>query len=437
MAPRGSVRRGWRALVVTGSVVVLVMQLAGAATGLSSTTMGQTASTGRAGSAIGEPGSGEPAWPVVYPRRARGELVEPAITFTDLDERHSWARKAITWVAASNDWMRDYQVDEGGLTRFRPNQLATRKHFARSLMRAFAPDAVADPEVSFPDVDPTTRWQKPIAIAVTSGWIKPMPDGTFAPDDPVTVIVAHRALALILGLKPAAKAIGAIHTADGDTFSVPGHVGTTMLGLRLGLRYNFPTGSETNDVGPTDPLPRAYMAYSLWRATTLPDGAVDTLLTQYAEVELPRLTAKKMALVQWGLDHVGFPYYWGGEWGIDVPGQSRPGFDCSGLTWWLLRRDDVGWEVSPPRPYAGWALPERTSAEMARMTTDRLRYRELRPGDMMFYDGSGDGVVDHVDTYIGNGWALDSSSTPGGVTVMWVGDGWYREHFTHGRRVIG
>ena len=40
----------------------------------------------------------------------------------------------------------------------------------------------------------------------------------------------------------------------------------------------------------------------------------------------------------------------------------------------------------------------------------------------MFYDGDGDGTVDHVDTYIGNGFALDSSSTPGGVTIMWVGE---------------
>ena len=54
----------------------------------------------------------------------------------------------------------------------------------------------------------------------------------------------------------------------------------------------------------------------------------------------------------------------------------------------------------------------------------------------MFYDGDGDGTVDHVDTYIGNGFALDSSSTPGGVTIMWVGDGWYRDHFVHGRRVL-
>jgi cell wall-associated NlpC family hydrolase len=65
-----------------------------------------------------------------------------------------------------------------------------------------------------------------------------------------------------------------------------------------------------------------------------------------------------------------------------------------------------------------------------------LSYRQLMPGDLMFYDGNDDGTVDHVDVYVGNGYALDSSSTPAGVTLMWVGDGWYREHFVHGRRVL-
>jgi len=77
-----------------------------------------------------------------------------------------------------------------------------------------------------------------------------------------------------------------------------------------------------------------------------------------------------------------------------------------------------------------------SSATMAGATSDRLKYDELRPGDLMFYDGSGDGVVDHVDLYVGNGFALDSSNTPAGVSLMWVGDGWYREHFKYGRRIM-
>ena len=115
---------------------------------------------------------------------------------------------------------------------------------------------------------------------------------------------------------------------------------------------------------------------------------------------------------------------------------ARSGFDCSGFSWWLLRADDGAWNMhaAPPVPRV-----EPAAAHVrrhGRMTVRRMAFRELEPGDLMFYDGNGDGTVDHVDTYIGNGFALDSSSTPGGVTIMWVGDGWYRDHFVHGRRIV-
>ena len=133
----------------------------------------------------------------------------------------------------------------------------------------------------------------------------------------------------------------------------------------------------------------------------------------------------------------GYPYVWGGEWGLATPepsglgGQPVAGFDCSGFSWWPLRANDGGiWNIAPPRPYAGWQLPQRSSADMARSVT---KFDQLVPGDLMFYDGDDDGIVDHVDMYIGNGFSLDSSRTPGGVTIMWVGDGWYRDHFVHGR----
>jgi cell wall-associated NlpC family hydrolase len=67
--------------------------------------------------------------------------------------------------------------------------------------------------------------------------------------------------------------------------------------------------------------------------------------------------------------------------------------------------------------------------------TGNLGYNQLIPGDLMFY-ASGGSTVDHVDVYIGNGFSLDSSSSPGGVTIMPVGSGWYFDHFVHGRRIV-
>jgi cell wall-associated NlpC family hydrolase len=65
------------------------------------------------------------------------------------------------------------------------------------------------------------------------------------------------------------------------------------------------------------------------------------------------------------------------------------------------------------------------------------RFRDVRPGDLIFYDGSGDGVVDHVDLSIGGGWAIDSSGSAGGVTITNVTSGWYQDNFVRARRIIG
>ncbi len=317
-----------------------------------------------------------PAIPVVYPRSTAADRARRAdVVFSDLDATDAWAREAIRWVAGTNDWMRDYAAADDGTYRFRPDAHATRQYTARAIVKAFAADEEPDPTVVFTDLDPSSPWYRYAAVAVAHGWMRRSPDGAFRPDDRVTTIVLHRALVLALGLRPAARALDRIHTASGTTFETPDNFGTTMLGLRLGLRYNFPSGSESKDVTPSDELRRAYVAYSLWRATTQPAYSISDLLEQYADVELPHLGPKKSAIVRWGVRFIGFPYYWGGEWGFEGGAQTQPGFDCSGLTWWLLRRNDGGWQVAPPRPYRGWRLPERSSADMARGTPDRLQVR--------------------------------------------------------------
>jgi cell wall-associated NlpC family hydrolase len=386
---------------------------------------------------LGEAGSGQPLVPSVLPRThldaaSRGRA---AIVWSDLDKSTRWAKTAINYVGATNEWMRDFAPNADGTYPFQPATIETRKYFARAVVTALAPAETVDPSITFADLDPSDAFYPAANIAVKLHWMKKTGAGTFAPDKPVTATMVHRVLAFALGLAPAIKSLNHLHTADGTTFALPPNFGALILGMRLGLRYN--SSDESADVGPTTPLSRAQVAYSLYRAATQPSWNVPELIAQYQDIELPSLTPDQQQIVQWGVRFVGFPYVWGGEWGVTTSayGQPVPGFDCSGFTWWLLRASDgAHWNVSPPRPYLGWDLAQRTSADMA--TVGKLTYEQLQPGDLMFYDGDGDGRVDHVDTFIGNGWALDSSSTPGGVTVMWVGDGWYRDHFVHGRRIL-
>ena len=364
-------------------------------------------------------------------------IAASTITWKDL-AGFGWAKTAVKYVAGAHDYMADYAPNTDGSYDFHPAALESKIRFARAMVRAFSPDGVVDPSITFSDIDTGTPAYRFANIAVQHGWLTTA-GSAFGPTNHVTTIMVHRALALALGLQTSATALDNLHTSDGHVFTTPADFGTTLLGMRLGLRYNA-WGDESKDVGPTSNLSRAQVAYSLWRAKTEPPHAVAHLAAEYDTIELPPLSPQVTRVVQFGIQYVGYPYIWAGEWGKSSPepqalgGQPIPGFDCSGFSWWLLRAGDpsIGWRVSPPRPYGGWPLAQRWSFDMA--TIGHVRWNQLQPGNLAFYhEGPG---IHHVDTYIGNGWALDSSAGVSGVTIMWVGTGWYRNHFVHGRRII-
>ena len=375
-------------------------------------------------------------------RVARSErMLIPTSGWGDLEADDMWAKVAIDHVAGTYDWMRDIGPDQEGNWRFRPDAFESRARWARAIVKGFAPGEEPDPSVTFPDLDASDPWYPWAAIAVRHGWIGRGADGGFHPANVVTARGVHRSLIRALGMGPTAAALNRLSTEDGYRFATHRSFGADLLAMRLGLRFNNKV-DESQDVTPGTELRRKQVAWSLYRATTLEDWVVGYLEDQYADMALPKMSANRRAIVDWGVRYVGYPYIWGGEWGFESTSPSAfgrqpgPGFDCSGLSWWALRADDAYWEISPPRPYRGWSLPQRTSAEMARMAKVKLRYADLLPGDLMFYDGDLDGTVDHVDVFVGNGWSLDSSSSVGGVTLMWVKSGWYRDHFVHGRRVL-
>lgn len=380
----------------------------------------------------GERGSGPNAW------RIYGASDTNGVQWSDVEKKH-WARGAIDYVGATNDWMRDYKADDDGTFPFRPNTLERRSLFARSVVRAFAPEASVAPQLSFPDLPQTERFYRWANVAVSLGWMVVDEQGSFRPRAPVTTREAHRALVLALGMGDLAAGADALHLRDGTEVPTPADFGTTLIGMRLGLRYSH--GDESLEVGPETPLSRAEAAWSLYRASTAP-GWIRDSLSVYATMELPNLSATMQRVVAFGVNYVGYPYVWGGEWAEAVPAgyccgdQPVGGFDCSGLAWWAMKAASGGWDNRPPREYKGWSLPERSSAQMA-AAGDRVEWTDLRPGDLLFYDGNGDGVVDHVNTYLGNGWALDASNGNAGATITHIEGNWYEDRFVHGRRILG
>ena len=261
-------------------------------------------------------------------------------------------------MGGTNDWMRDFAPNPDGSYPFKPDTIETRKYLARSMVKAFAPNEAIDPTITFADLDPTQMFYRYANVAVKMGWMRRGAGGTFLPDAPVRMATVHRALVLALGLGDLATKLDALHTSNNFAFDTPVNFGTTELGMLLELRYN--SSDESRDVNPRTQMPRSQVAYSLYRAKTLPSWAVQNLNTQYGNIELPPLGPRRRAIVQWGIKYVGYPYVYAGEWGFTrsepaaLGGQPVPGFDCSGLTWWTLRASDTGyWNVAPPRPLRG------------------------------------------------------------------------------------
>jgi NlpC/P60 family protein len=387
----------------------------------------------------GERGSGPATWSAGH-AASNADLAAAANGIRWSDVPNSlWAHTAIDFVGGANDWMRDRKAAADGTYAFEPDRLESRKLFARALFRAFGSALEQDPQLTFPDLPATDRFSRYANVSVTAGWMQVDGSGAFRPTEPVTTREVHRALVLAIGMGDLAAGADALHLRDGTEIATPQDFGTLLIGMRIGLRYNH--GDESLDVGPDEPLPRAEVAWSLFRAATEPSWMHDSL-SKYANMTLPNLTKKVRSVVDFAIGYVGYPYVWGGDWYQSTPKgyccgyQPVGGFDCSGLAWWVIKQAVDGWDNTPPRGYTGWSLPQRTSASMASVGR-KVRWEEIRPGDLLFYDGDDDGTVDHVDTYVGNGWAIDSGGSNAGVTFTYVSGTWYEDHFVHGRRVIG
>ena len=94
------------------------------------------------------------------------------------------------------------------------------------------------------------------------------------------------------------------------------------------------------------------------------------------------------------VQYVGYPYVYGGN-------SLTGGIDCSGFSQQILAK-------------FGISLP-RTSREQANCGR-AISSGEMRPGDLIFYAGSG-GTINHVAIYIGNGQVCHASNAKTGIKI--------------------
>ncbi|HEY2347070.1 MAG TPA: C40 family peptidase [Xanthomonadaceae bacterium] len=105
-----------------------------------------------------------------------------------------------------------------------------------------------------------------------------------------------------------------------------------------------------------------------------------------------------------------------------VRGGNTPdtGFDCSGLVNFVFHDMDH------------LALP-RTARDIAALPVPKIRDAHLAPADLVFF---GDGRVNHVGIYVGQGRFVHAPNVGGTVRLDEINGYYWREHYLGARRVL-
>jgi cell wall-associated NlpC family hydrolase len=258
----------------------------------------------------------------------------------------------------------------------------------------------------------------------------------------VTAAEVSRALVKVLGYNGLARKLNRMTSPDGWDPDVKRSFGTEIVARELGLRRDHDTTEEHLESSAGEAMLQSDIVYAVYKAKVAPNtwGA-----DELEGFKLRNYNARQRRVVSFAFRQVGKPYYWSGEWPKKTPAgypygaQSHGGFDCSGFAWYVVREKESIW--SPKRPYSGWRLDQRSSADIGGGAPRKIAYKKLKPGDLVVfgYDGrrSKASSLYHTGVYIGRGWMIDSSGSQAGVSLSRIGPGsWWHSQIAWGRRVI-
>jgi NlpC/P60 family len=362
---------------------------------------------------------------------------QQALAFTDVPSSY-WDYTQITY---ATPWMSDY-----GSSQFKPTTDETRSYGCRTLVQMFDPTEPIDPKITFPDLPSTDPMYKYANVCVKLKWFDTYSGGKWAGGNSIPRSAFDVAIVDALGtLGPAVSGLKAIHEDDGSTpYSLGSRWPYLQLATYLGLHYDH--SDDVSDLQIATHMHRDEVAYSVWAAKNLASYDVSNANSLFDNVSLPTLDQSiagqknQYLITSYALSQVGFPYIWGGEWNAKSPAgyccgsQAEGGYDCSGFAWWVLKKNEDGYDAAQFHTYKGWSLHERVSSDMAANTPVHLTISQLNIGNIMFFASDGghtSGDVDHVGIFIGNGWMVHS--TTGGPQLETISSGWYHDHFVWGR----
>lgn len=119
-------------------------------------------------------------------------------------------------------------------------------------------------------------------------------------------------------------------------------------------------------------------------------------------------------IVSMAKNYIGIKYVWGGT-------TPSVGFDCSGFTQYVFAK-------------CGYTLKNRTQ-QYTNGTS--VSYRNLKPGDLVFFATNGNGRISHVGIYVGNGTFIHAPKPGSYVKISSMAYGsYYQRTFVCARRIV-
>ena len=135
------------------------------------------------------------------------------------------------------------------------------------------------------------------------------------------------------------------------------------------------------------------------------------------KVNIPKLgisDARRKILAE-SQRHIGLPYIYGSM-------DPTKGFDCSGFARYVYKKS------------IGAELPRTSSRQFVATGGKLVDYKDLKPGDLMFFSHSGNGIQ-HVGIFIEPGKFIHAPRTGRRISIENF-NGYYQNHFVKGKTFL-
>ncbi len=162
----------------------------------------------------------------------------------------------------------------------------------------------------------------------------------------------------------------------------------------------------------------------------VPTGDVDSITSTTSEYDENMTNAEKLEYVIYkAQQQLGKPYIYGsGYRNVSDP----KGFDCSGLVYWSFKQIGITMQDSAYRQ--GYKNTDKSG----KIKIKKVTMSQLKRGDVVCFDTVADGdLCDHTGIYLGNGKFIHASTGSSyKVLISSLASGYYKKHFSWGRRVL-